>query len=109
VHVIYTYVIVLWVAGKEMNILHKPEPLLTLNYNRKLNAALLLIIMFIGWTMCASSAMHLTPLIPLPFISTGHQTQGLILASTLCCEFRELVSGISPRRTSPNQGLAIWV
>lgn len=67
VHVIY--VIVLWVAGKKMNILHKPEPLLTLNYNKKRNAALLLMIMFTCWRAYASSVIHLTPLIPLPFIS----------------------------------------
>jgi len=99
----------LWVAGKKINILHKPEPLLTLNYNRKLNDALLLTIMFTGWTVYASSAIYLTLLIPLPFISIGHQTHGLNLASTLCREFRKLVSGITPRETSPNQGPSIWV
>lgn len=107
VHVIC--VIVLWVAGKKMNILYQPKPLLTLNDNRKLNAALLLIIMFTGRTVYAPSAVLLTLLIPLPFISIGHQTHGLILASTPCREFRQLVSGISPRWTSTNQGLSIWV
>jgi hypothetical protein len=99
-------IIVLQVAGKKMNTLHKPESLPTLNYNRKLNDALLLIIMFTDWTVYAA---HLTLLIPLPFISIGLQTHGLILTGTLCHEFRQLASGISPRETSSNQGPSIWV
>jgi hypothetical protein len=103
----FTYITVLWVVGEQMHVLCKPKALPTLNI--KLNAALMLKLMFTDWTLHASlSAIHLTPLIPLPFVSIRHQTQGFMPATRPCHEFRQLVSGFSPTRTNPNPGLPIW-